>query len=91
MEVNVETMPSGPHTQLIVHRSLDGLIGIHGAQLTQAILLPKGAVVVELLPWAPSDYFGTGHKVWGEWTRSVTNPTPLGIIYHNSELVRLCR
>jgi hypothetical protein len=52
LEVNVEKSKS-PQEQLIIHRALDAMIGIHGAQLTQAILLRSNAHVLELLPWVP--------------------------------------
>ena len=52
VEVNVEET-SSPFEQLILHRSLDVIIGVHGAQLTQAVLLPPNAHVLELLPWIP--------------------------------------
>ena len=54
VEVNVEHMTS-PYAQLLMHRSLDVMIGVHGAQLTQAVLLPPHGHVLELLPWIP-DY-----------------------------------
>ncbi len=53
VEVNVEKTNS-PMEQLLLHGKLDGLIGVHGAQLTQAILLPRHAHVLELLPWIPN-------------------------------------
>lgn len=52
IEVNVEGT-STPYDQFTLHRSLDALIGVHGAQLTQAVLLPPGSHVLELLPWIP--------------------------------------
>jgi len=52
VEVNVEHMTT-PYEQLVMHRSLDVLIGVHGAQLTQAVLLPPHGHVLELLPWIP--------------------------------------
>ena len=52
VEVNVEDTKS-PHEQFVIHRSLDVLIGVHGAQLTQGVFLRSGASVVELLPWVP--------------------------------------
>jgi len=61
VEVNVETT-SSPYEQLILHRSLDAMIGVHGAQLTQGILLPPHAHVLELLPWIP-DYISKNHHV----------------------------
>jgi hypothetical protein len=51
--VDVEEAES-PEEQLIMHRSLDGLIGVHGAQLTQGVLLPTHGYILELLPWIPS-------------------------------------
>ena len=54
VEVNVEEAAT-PFAQLLLHRSLDVMIGVHGAQLTQAILLPDHAHVLELLPWI-TDY-----------------------------------
>ena len=56
--VDVEEAES-PEEQLIMHRSLDALIGVHGAQLTQGVLLPKHGYILELLPWIPS-YTGGG-------------------------------
>jgi len=53
IEVNVEKTKS-PLEQLLLHGNLDGLIGVHGAQMTQAILLPRNAHVLELLPWIPN-------------------------------------
>ncbi|KAL7550252.1 hypothetical protein ACHAWF_013495 [Thalassiosira exigua] len=102
VEVNVERLPSSldngggktreiltpEYEQILMHRSLDALIGIHGAQLTQAVLMPKNSTVVELLPWVPKeDYFK--REVWGEWVQTTDNPTPLGIIYHGSDLNHL--
>ncbi|KAL7546596.1 hypothetical protein ACHAWF_009928 [Thalassiosira exigua] len=94
VEVNVERLPlrgkvTPEYEQLLLHRSLDALVGVHGAQMTQAILLPENATVVELLPWAPEDYFGTGRAVWGDWTQTTGHPTPLGIIYDGSDLNHL--
>ncbi len=59
VEVNVEKM-SSPYEQLVMHRSLDVLIGVHGAQLTQAVLLPPQGHVLELLPWI-TDYIRKCH------------------------------
>ncbi|EJK71288.1 hypothetical protein THAOC_07296 [Thalassiosira oceanica] len=73
---------SRAETQLVMHRSLDAFIGIHGAQLTQGVLLPKRAYIVELLPWVPWYLFG-------DWVRTKSKPTPLGVIFHNTELQHL--
>lgn len=54
IEVNVEKTKT-PYEQLILHQSVDALIGVHGAQLTQAVLLPPHAHLLELLPWV-TDY-----------------------------------
>jgi hypothetical protein len=78
VEINVETTKS-PYEQLLLHHSLDGIIGVHGAQLTQAILLPKHGHVLELLPWIPP-------YIRGRWTAWTHVPTPLGIIFHNTDI-----
>lgn len=52
VEVNVEGSTS-PEEQFILHAAMDALVGIHGAQLTQAILLSSGSHILELLPWIP--------------------------------------
>ena len=62
-----------------MHRSLHAFIGVHGAQLTQGVLLPKHGYVLELLPWVP-------FYLWGVWVTTTDQPTPLGIIYHNTDL-----
>jgi hypothetical protein len=66
--VDVEEAGS-PEEQLITHRSLNALIGVHGAQLTQGFLLPTHGYILELLPWI-SSYTGGG------WTASTEAPTP---------------
>jgi hypothetical protein len=76
--VDVEEAGS-PEEQLIMHRSLDAFVGVHGAQLTQGVLLPTHGFILELLPWIPS-YTG------GDWTASTTGPTPLGEIFHNTDI-----
>jgi hypothetical protein len=65
--------------QLLMHRSLDAIIGVHGAQLTQAVLLPPHGKILELLPWVPPYLQGN----WVQWTN---RPTPLGVIYHKTDL-----
>eukprot|EP00571_Detonula_confervacea_P004960 CAMPEP_0172322110 /NCGR_PEP_ID=MMETSP1058-20130122/45032_1 /TAXON_ID=83371 /ORGANISM="Detonula confervacea, Strain CCMP 353" /LENGTH=811 /DNA_ID=CAMNT_0013037759 /DNA_START=151 /DNA_END=2583 /DNA_ORIENTATION=+ len=81
VEVNVENT-SSPLEQLILHRSLDVMIGVHGAQLTQAILLPPHAHVLELLPWITN-------YIRGKWVQTTNGPTPLGVIFHNTDLNHL--
>ena len=70
---------SSPEEQLIMHRSLFALIGVHGAQLTQGILLPSQGYVLEILPWIPS-------YCLGQWVAATSAPTPLGVIYHNTDI-----
>ena len=65
--------------QLLMHRSLHAVIGVHGAQLTQAILLPTHAYVLELLPWVP-------YYLWGGWVTTTHVPTPLGVIFTGTDL-----
>jgi hypothetical protein len=79
VEMNVEE-DSSSYQQLVRHGALDGLIGIHGAQLTEAAWMKDGAWVIELLPYIPS------YSMWGQWTRMVHKPTPLGEIFRNTEL-----
>ena len=52
IKVDVEVADSAEE-QLLMHRSLHAVIGVHSAQLTQAILLPTHAYILELLPWVP--------------------------------------
>lgn len=81
VEVNVEKTKS-PLEQLVLHRSLDALAGVHGAQLTQAVLLPPNAHVLEMLPWV-TDY------IRGKWVQTTHTTTPLGVIFHNTDLNHL--
>jgi hypothetical protein len=76
--VDVEEATS-PEEQLIMHRSLFALIGVHGAQLTQGVLLPSHGNILEILPWIPSYCIGG-------WVASTSAPTPLGVLYHNTDI-----
>jgi hypothetical protein len=80
-EINVEIKESYPYRQAISHGALDGLFGIHGAQLTEAIWMKRGSLVVEFLPWMHK-----GTTKIGGWTRNVGAPTPLGKIYSGTDL-----
>eukprot|EP00986_Skeletonema_menzelii_P012064 scaffold6449_cov148-Skeletonema_menzelii.AAC.4 len=83
IKVNVEEANS-TQAQLLMHMSLDSMIGIHGAQLTHGVLLPQEGFILEILPWIPhniSDY--------GEWTATTDRPTPLGEIFHGTNLHHL--
>eukprot|EP00804_Cyclotella_cryptica_P010708 CCRYP_005486-RB/>CCRYP_005486-RB protein AED:0.32 eAED:0.32 QI:194/1/1/1/1/0.66/3/1177/595 len=66
-------------SQLLMHRCLHALIGVHGAQLTQGVLLPPHGKILELLPWVPTYLQGN----WVQWTN---RPTPLGVIFHKADL-----
>lgn len=76
--VDVEEATS-PKEQLIMHRSLFTLIGVHGAQLTQGILLPLHGNILEIQPWIPSYCIGG-------WVASTSAPTSLGVLYHNTDI-----
>jgi len=79
VEVNLERDESNPMWQVTTHGALDMLIGIHGAQLTEAIWMKSGAVVVELLPYISQvDY--------GSWVSRLDEETPLGIIFRGTDL-----
>ena len=80
MVVNVEEEVYHPTYHVVVHGSLDGLIGIHGAQLTDALWMKPGSLVVELLTYLPHD------MTHGAWTRKSMEPTPLGEIYIGTDL-----
>ena len=78
IKVDVEEAES-PEQQFLMHRSLHAFIGVHGAQLTQGVLLPKHAYILELLPWVP-------YYLWGAWVATIHCPTPLGIIFSKTQL-----
>lgn len=80
IKVNVEEADS-VEKQLLMYMSLNALVGSHGAQLTHAVLLPEVSFVLEILPWIPKNI-----SDWGDCTSSVSAPTPLGEILHNTNL-----
>lgn len=80
IEVNIEK-EIDPVGHAVAHAGLDVLMGIHGAQLTEGLLMPKGSLVVEFLPWIPYNW-----TRWGSWTAMCDSPTPLGIIFKDTDL-----
>jgi len=80
VQVSVDDEYSNPLWQVIRHGALDALVGVHGAQLTEAIWMKPGALVVELLPFVPNE------QRMGHWTRTTHSPTPLGVMFHNTDL-----
>jgi hypothetical protein len=83
MQVNVEESSYTPTVHIVVHGILDALIGIHGAQLTEAIWMKPYSLVVELLPYLPYSVS------YGKWTRTVQAPSPLGVIYKGTDLYHM--
>ena len=79
--VNVEET-AAPEEQLLMHSSLNALVGIHGAQLSQGIFLPRHGYILELLPWVPD-------WAWGAWVATTSAPTPVGVMFHNTDLNHL--
>ena len=82
-KVDVEAADS-LETQLLMHMSLDVFVGVHGSQFTNAVLLPDKSFILELLPWQP--------KLWDffqKWTKWTSRPTPMGEIFHNTQLNHL--
>ena len=79
VEVNVEKEESNAVSQVVTFGALDMLIGIHGAQLTQAILMKDGAVVLELIPFIK-------HGTFGKWVSKLDSETPLGKIFRGTGL-----
>ena len=83
IEVNVESKGmESPVQHLITHGALDGFMSIHGATLGDALLLPRGALVVEMLPYVLG-------KQMGDWTRSVDTPTPCGVNLVGTDLTHV--
>lgn len=80
VEVNVESSTSTAYHQIVMHGALDGLVGIHGAQLTEAVWMKPGSWVVELLPYVPDGVF------MGTWTKTTDAPTPIGWMFDGTEL-----
>jgi hypothetical protein len=68
------------YRQAIAYGALDGLIGIHGEQLTQAVWMKPGSLVVELLPWMHPEVNE------GKSARSVKEVTPIGAILTDTDL-----
>jgi hypothetical protein len=66
---------------VIFHGGLNALIGIHGSQQTNAVYLPAGGYVLELLPYL----YGS----WGTWTQTTSSPTPNGIMTNETSLIHL--
>jgi hypothetical protein len=80
-EVNIEDKKiSHPYQQAVMHGALDGLIGIHGAELTEAVWMKPGSLVVEFLPWLHPEVNES------KSVRSVKEVTPLGVIFSESDL-----
>jgi hypothetical protein len=80
VEMNVEVQSSTPYQQIVRHGALDALVGIHGAQMTEAIWMKPGSWVLELLPFVPHGI------IMGDWTTSTDRPTPLGDYFHRTDL-----
>jgi hypothetical protein len=80
VEINLENDDVNPVRQVVIHAACDMLFGIHGAQLTEAVWMKDGSVVVELLPWIPDG------ALYGKWTRTTDSPTPLGLVFGESQL-----
>jgi hypothetical protein len=81
--VNIEEEPN-PMGHITAHAGLDALMGIHGAQLTHALLMPKGSLVVEFLAWLPYNF--NGDEVYGSWTTWADRATPVGMMFTDTDL-----
>jgi hypothetical protein len=81
--VCIEVGISNSYQQVIARGALDGLIGIHGEELTETVWMKPGALVVEFLPWMHPE------ANEGKSVRSVKEVTPLGAILSNSDLNHL--
>jgi hypothetical protein len=67
-----------PYKDAVLHAGLDVLIGIHGSQQTNAVYMPQGAFMLELLPHLYGE--------WGTWTIVTTEPTCNGLMTHGTSL-----
>ncbi|KAL7510893.1 hypothetical protein ACHAXN_007798 [Cyclotella atomus] len=86
ISIGTEQPLSSIEEQLVLYQSIDALIGIHGSQLTQGVLLKSNSVVVELLPWLP-DKSHWKIPVHGDgWVNRKDHPTPMGIMWHNTDI-----
>ena len=83
VEINVEDPEWTPYQHLVRHSGLDALIGIHGAQLTEAVWMKPGSLVVEILPYIPEGI------AYGRWATYTHQPTPLGIIFDGTDLLHV--
>jgi hypothetical protein len=83
VEINVEEDDWTPYRQMVRHAALDGLVGIHGAQLTEAVWMKPRSLVVELLPYIPNV------TSYGSWTARTESPTPLGVIFGETDLLHV--
>ena len=79
IDVGSKEFRNKPDLHIAAHGSLTALIGVRGAQLTEAVFMPYGSLVVECLPFVPDDE-------WGGWTRFVHVPTHLGTIFIETDL-----
>jgi len=80
IDVGSREFRNRPDLHIAAHSRLSALIGVHGAQLAEAAFLPPGSMVMEFLPFVPDG------MIFGEWTRFVDEPTPLGKIFSNTDL-----
>ncbi|KAL7535192.1 hypothetical protein ACHAXR_006333 [Thalassiosira sp. AJA248-18] len=82
IKLNVEEADSSEE-QLLMHSSLNSMIGIHGSQFTNAVFLSRHSVILELLPWIK--YLRSGLN----WVAKTSTPTPMGSVFHNSDIHHL--
>jgi len=81
IRVNVEKADT-PEEQLLMHASLDALVGIHGSHFMNAVFLPRHSFILELLPWIKYT-FGLG------WAAKMQMPTPTGDAFTDTDIYHL--
>jgi hypothetical protein len=81
IEVNMDHASSHVLQQAVIHGSIQAFVGIHGSHFVNAVMLPKGATILEFQPWFP-DWMRFGR----EWARRTDIATPVGSMFFNSDL-----
>jgi hypothetical protein len=81
VKLNVEDADSSEE-QMLMHSSLNSIIGVHGSQFTNAVFLRRDSIILELLPWIK---YLNGLN----WVAKTSTPTPMGNVFRDSDIHHL--